>query len=245
MKTLNFFRKPYLAYVMGFMLLFVSCKQYDAIGEPENNSLYKYSKQDIDNLSTKLVELKASIDRKIYKGEIVNPFAITERWYLTNYNSNIPQIDKEYKNDLLSFVNLNNYKDNTDIFAFIENNNIYSQAELTLLNSLKDDILNGNDFNNSVSSFNNLVINSSQITENRKQVLLNAGFVLSSLHQSFPNAFIIDQNKNVSCVVSAIGLGFAIIGLIAASGGTAAAAAVAGGGYVTSLIGTGLSCFSE
>lgn len=37
MKTMNFYRKPYLAYLIGFMFLVVSCKQYDD-GMNEDNS---------------------------------------------------------------------------------------------------------------------------------------------------------------------------------------------------------------
>jgi len=52
MKVLQIFRKPYLSIFFAFILLFISCKQYDIKNDVYNFSLEIYNKFKDSNIKT-------------------------------------------------------------------------------------------------------------------------------------------------------------------------------------------------
>ena len=257
MKTLKFFRKPYLAYVMGFMLLFVSCKQYD---ETNNNSIYHYSKNDVKRLVVNTLPFKKYIKNQNLiinnHNERLNPFEITKNYYLENLQENIFDINKSDQQDILQILNnhsKNNEKVIDDLYSFIENKGFYSQKELNFIYNFRDNLLSNSDFEMNLYNFENSIMNSNEISIKSKNKLMRLSLLFSTLNSLYPDAFN-NQYRSFDawCVASLIGLGLSIFMLAEISIAVAAAEVVTDAmissvvsnslGYVVSLVGIG-GCF--
>lgn len=142
MIALNFFRKPYLAYLAGMMLLFVSCKQYDSfeindeaqkvnikrIKNDVNNVMEYINKKNIKDFSninkvkSILLSNKSYDDINITEDDINQAYSIAN--YLGLFNNNIDintltinLISYGYNHNLLSSTTKNFMINELSIYA--------------------------------------------------------------------------------------------------------------------------------
>ena len=183
MKVLNFFRKPYFAYLAGFMLLFVSCKQYDdqfTLKEQENID-FKEAYQKYKNPINYIKSLNISDYQNIkeLKTKLIN----------NNKNSgyNFTEDDINYAVDLLNQFGV--FQDNVDNQMLFSNLINYAYVNNVISLTTKDFL------NNNLVNFGNFVVWNQNI-----QSFINNNPNINGNELNFLNSLIIDSNtRSVNC----------------------------------------------
>ena len=151
MKVLNFFRKPYFVYLIGFVFLISSCKKNNENDENDNNyEFHTLTQQELDDFNQKYPSLRDEITT--YKTthtdydymEVLN---IVDQWYVNEYDVNTVPLDFSKKQEFI-FIFEQIIDDNSsfDLNSYLINNNLYTSNELQILNDLHNQIQNSTDF---------------------------------------------------------------------------------------------------
>ncbi len=185
---MNFYRKPYLAYLIGFMFLVVSCKQYDddfSLKDQESVDFKKsYQKYSETVNYIKSLNISDYSNLKELKSKLIN----------NNKDSgyNFTEEDINYAIDLLNQFgvfqeNVNNQVLFGNLINYAYNNNVIS---LNTKNFLNNNLSNFGDLNIWSQNIQNFLTNNPNIIGNEK---------------NFLESLLIENNKAVNChVVAAI-----------------------------------------
>ena len=208
MKVLNFFRKPYLAYLAGLMLLFVSCKQYDSF-ETKNELMTP----DVTRIKNEMNNVRNYIDKKNIKD--FSDINEVKRILLSNKSGNDLNITEDDINQVYSFAN------DMGLFDPGMNNNLLT---INLINyGFNNNLLSVNLKDFMISKLSIYAISDESIKAEFQNYLSNNITSLTDFEQAFLNSFINSNLKAVPCSVVgfAVGLGAGLL-LGAVTGGIAA-----------------------
>jgi len=196
MKVLQLFRKPYLSIFFAFMLLFVSCKQYDIKNEAYSFSLEIYNKFKNSNIKTK-------------------KFFVPDGKYLSEEDELLKEINDFYNTNLdipTHILTAMLEKDNVqDIGDFMIQNNLLT---ITEIDDLQNFALNIEEYglDTAIKIFE-ITINASNISQETFDKYTQIVNTLKISDELYPEVF--DVNKSAfTCLVAYVLWVGALIGFV-------------------------------
>lgn len=203
MKIFNFIRNPFTAIILAFLVLFVSCEQYDQNFETGNSS-FDYSL--FETYKGKMLSI--NFNNKLYKQETTSELTRLElnNLILNDVNSQL-NTNLDYANNFKSL----DISSTENIINWSLDNNVIDEIDAEILNSFTESFSN-NGLEVALTDLETRVLQSNNLSSFKVEKYEQLANTARLMENQDPGLF----SQGDGCIGAIIGLIFAVVALILA-----------------------------